>query len=86
LGVSGLEQLVCFRDLLVWKHCASDGPERPGFDRGGWWSNKLRSLFEQDPVHGDIPVERKVEVALQLNDCRGTSARANRGEALARSL
>ena len=29
----------------------------------------------------DVPVERKVEVALQVNDCRGASARADRREA-----
>jgi hypothetical protein len=33
LDVSVLEQLVCFRDLLEWKHRADDRPELPGFDR-----------------------------------------------------
>ena len=82
MDVSALEQPVCFCDLLEWKHGADNGPELPGFDRGAQLVEQAAvSAVEQDPVQRDVPVERKVEVALQLDDCRGASARTNRGEA-----
>ena len=82
LHVSGLEQPMCFRGLLERKHGADDGPEPTGFDRDAQLVEQAAvSAVEQDPVQRDVPVERKVEVALQVNDCRGASALADRREA-----
>ena len=44
LDVSGLEQPVCLRDLLEWKHRADDGLSCPASIAARSSSNRLRSL------------------------------------------
>ena len=82
MDVSGLEQPVRIGDLLERKHRADDGPELPDLDRGTQLVEQAAvTAVEQDTVHGDVPVERKVEVASQLDNGRCASALTNPGEA-----
>jgi hypothetical protein len=64
LDVSGVEQPMCFGDLLEWENRANDGPELSGFDRGAQFVEHAAVIaIEQDPVQRDVSVDCKVEVA-----------------------